>query len=465
MVATRSLKPFELVLEDDYLSCGPSEFNPSSCVICLKRVKDASSVCPQCNVPVCQLEECQAGLATIHEPECLVFRQHQPEKLKVELDSKMPSPVYSLVVPLRLLSLREKDPTRWKLTLTLTSHLEESPNPNDKCQYIWSTGMPILERCGMDQADRVLMAHLMGILWTNAVTMPRLRENLGDPLGHTLFPNFSIFAHDCMANCRYTVSKDGRSVTVRALRHIKEGENLNITYTNPLLGNQTRRKAFFSHWQFNCGCQRCSSATEMDTYLSAVRCPDKDGYLLPTEPLERGSAWKCDRCGKLEASERVEKTMKEIKELGENINILAPLDTWNGYLNGKLAEELHPNHWVAMNVKLVVIQLLSTRDLLDTLDKINRALELCDNYLEVYGKVCPGYAKWRGHIVELKSKATLKLAEHNAKEEGQQMDSGLIIKSLLMMKEATKCRQYEPEEDMAMLGFLLRDHNEALDTL
>ena len=36
-----------------------------------------------------------------------------------------------------------------------------------------------------------------------------------------------------------------------------------------------------------------------------------------------------------------------------------------------------------MNVKLVVIQLLSTRDLLDTLDKINRALELCDNYLEV----------------------------------------------------------------------------------
>ena len=73
---------------------------------------------------------------------------------------------------------------------------------------------------------------------TNAVTMPRLRENLGDPLGHSLFPNFSIFAHDCMANCRYTVSKDGKSVTVRALRHIKEGENLSITYTNPLLGNQ-----------------------------------------------------------------------------------------------------------------------------------------------------------------------------------------------------------------------------------
>ena len=83
----------------------------------------------------------------------------------MELDSKLPSPIYSLVVPLRLLSLREKDPARWKLTLTLTSHLEESPNPNDKCQYIWATGMPILEKCGMNEADRVLMAHLMGILW------------------------------------------------------------------------------------------------------------------------------------------------------------------------------------------------------------------------------------------------------------------------------------------------------------
>ena len=52
----RSVKPFELVLEDDYLACGPSEFNPGSCVICLKRVKDPSLVCPQCNVPICDLE-------------------------------------------------------------------------------------------------------------------------------------------------------------------------------------------------------------------------------------------------------------------------------------------------------------------------------------------------------------------------------------------------------------------------
>lgn len=69
------------------------------------------------------------------------------------------------------------------------------------------------------------------------MTLPRLLENLNEPLGHALFPIFSLLAHNCMSNCRYTVSEDGRFVTVRALRHIKAGEHLNIDYANPLLGH------------------------------------------------------------------------------------------------------------------------------------------------------------------------------------------------------------------------------------
>ena len=52
-----------MVLQDDYLACGPSEFNPSSCVICLKKIKDASLVCPQCNVPICDLEVSWLGIS------------------------------------------------------------------------------------------------------------------------------------------------------------------------------------------------------------------------------------------------------------------------------------------------------------------------------------------------------------------------------------------------------------------
>lgn len=69
------------------------------------------------------------------------------------------------------------------------------------------------------------------------------------------------------------------------------------------------------------------------------------------------------------------------------------------------------DHWIGMNVKLIIVQLLSTREKLDSLDKIKRTLELCNNYLEVYDKVSRGYTKWRGHILELQSSAVLKQHE------------------------------------------------------
>ena len=171
---------------------------------------------------------------------------------------------------------------------------------------------------------------------TNAVTLPRLIQNQNEPLGHALFPLFSRLEHNCSSNCRVTVTADGRFVTVRAVRHISEGEHLSIDYTNPLLGNlvwewfwlhnlgktkvkrqflQTRRKDFFGHWQFNCHCQRCCSPTEMDTYLSAVRCPDRDGYLLPVQPTLKGSVWQCDRCGKTQEEKWVEERTDKFKVL------------------------------------------------------------------------------------------------------------------------------------------------------
>jgi SET domain-containing protein len=69
------------------------------------------------------------------------------------------------------------------------------------------------------------------------VTLPRLLANKNEPLGHALFPMFSTLAHSCVANCRYTVSHDGRFVTVRAVRHIPKGQDLTIHYKDPLLGN------------------------------------------------------------------------------------------------------------------------------------------------------------------------------------------------------------------------------------
>ena len=75
---------------------------------------------------------------------------------------------------------------------------------------------------------------------TNAVQMPRLPFE--DGRGHALFPIFSMLAHNCISNCRYVASPDGRFVTVRALRHIQKGESLTIDYNDVLLGNLVRMR-------------------------------------------------------------------------------------------------------------------------------------------------------------------------------------------------------------------------------
>lgn len=45
------------------------------------------------------------------------------------------------------------------------------------------------------------------------------------------------------------------------------------------------------------------------------------------------------------------------------------------------------------------------------MENIQRAVELCENYVGVYEKISPGYTKWRGHILELQSAALLKKSQ------------------------------------------------------
>ena len=89
--------------------------------------------------------------------------------------------------------------------------------------------------------------------------MPRLPFE--QARGHALFPIFSMLAHNCMANCRYVASTDGRFVTVRALRHIHEGEQLSIDYNDVLLGNFVSiylQKIFLTKSYYICICRYIS---------------------------------------------------------------------------------------------------------------------------------------------------------------------------------------------------------------
>ena len=109
-------------------------------------------------------QECLFPNAAIHEPECLIFRRHQPKKLKVELDSTIPHPLWAIVVPLRLLALRNSNPARWNLCLDLDSHLEERFG-DAKFLFVIATAFPILRNCGVPEEDIDLVQKILGITW------------------------------------------------------------------------------------------------------------------------------------------------------------------------------------------------------------------------------------------------------------------------------------------------------------
>ena len=66
----------------------------------------------------------------------------------------------------------------------------------------------------------------------------------------------------CHHNSRYIVHPDN-SLTIRAKRSIKRGEEVTIQYISFLFGNSRRREEIKSCWFFECGCPRCSSISEL----------------------------------------------------------------------------------------------------------------------------------------------------------------------------------------------------------
>ena len=110
------------------------------------------------------IQGCLYPNAAVHEPECLIFRRHQPKKLKVELDSTIPHPLYAIVVPLRLLALRNSNPAKWDLAQDLDSHLEERYN-DAKFLFVIATAMPILRSCGVTEDDINLVQKILAIGW------------------------------------------------------------------------------------------------------------------------------------------------------------------------------------------------------------------------------------------------------------------------------------------------------------
>lgn len=152
-----------------------------------------------------------------------------------------------------------------------------------------------------------ILHKICGIIETNymCISLPTGLELSG------VFYTACMMEHSCQPNCYFQFDySNGFKISVLAGRSIKEGEHLQIMYSNMLWGTQMRHEHLQITKHFKCECKRCVDRTELGTYFSGMKCvgdvgKDCEGYQLPKDPMILGTDWMCDTCPMIVSGEEV----------------------------------------------------------------------------------------------------------------------------------------------------------------
>ena len=94
LVATRDLKPLEIIIKDDPAVFGPNHDTGPACLECLLPV-DGQFLCEKCSLPLCG-PDCVDK--PNHKPECQVFSQPLPTDFQFRVNFNRPIPEGALKV-------------------------------------------------------------------------------------------------------------------------------------------------------------------------------------------------------------------------------------------------------------------------------------------------------------------------------------------------------------------------------
>ena len=97
-----------------------------------------------------------------------------------------------------------------------------------------------------------------------------------------VYRTLSRFNHSCAPNCTWSFvheseSKPGGgavSVNVRAIKPVKSGDELTISYVDPTVGRAERREQLWAKYRFECACHLCVGPRDVNRQL-----PGTDPYL------------------------------------------------------------------------------------------------------------------------------------------------------------------------------------------
>lgn len=436
LVATRDMKAGDMVMKESVLILGPKAATSTICLGCHRAIGDSAVPCPGCRWPLCSTK-CQSS--PFHTPECHILKRSimclDPMALVSAAHSSVTA-AYSFLTPLRCLLLKKTSKKSWESLLNLQSHLEQRLTTQTYAAYRKNVARFIGEVLGMysEGFDDETILRMCGILDTNSFELKcstpkssaQLPDTVGDVRARAILSTASLINHDCCPNTRHTFEQEGSdgepwrkfSMVVYTTRDVRKGEPLTATYTQSLWPTKRRRAHLIAAKCFSCDCIRCTDPTELGTNIGSFRClrgsqNGCNGILLPCNPLEDTSPWKCEKCGQ-------ESTWKEVDAINETLHdeILERASKANKAKNDncpkkapEILEEflikyesiLHPNNHHCLQVKHALIQCYGQTKGLELkelpYDMLERKVNLCNDLLQVSNLLEPGLTRLRGEIL------------------------------------------------------------------
>ena len=179
LLATRDIKPLDLVLVDPGTVIGPNYRSRRVCLECLK-LAEGSYTCEDCDFPLCD-EQCYGRER--HRPECTVLKQLKGTTSEF--------PGYACVTVLRLLLLSKSGSDEWQRTDKLMDHLsEKNVHPQE---WLWyqthiidfiRNDLKLGDMFPVEQIERAI-----GLLNVNAVCLqfPRVKGTPNNEVGKGIY--------------------------------------------------------------------------------------------------------------------------------------------------------------------------------------------------------------------------------------------------------------------------------------
>jgi hypothetical protein len=129
----------------------------------------------------------------------------------------------------------------------------------------------------LDQGTRDYVAKISSIFESNSFNIGE--EDEDGVVMSAIFPLASRFNHECKPNVAQTWNENIKSLTIHAVRAVKEGEELCGSYV-PLCRPSAARREELRAYGFECKCRVCCMADGTDIFQNTLRKSDRQRHAI-----------------------------------------------------------------------------------------------------------------------------------------------------------------------------------------